>query len=478
MINGSSVIASQIKRPIGYNAQRSLDRLTKMDNFKQKNLPSAYRREIEGYSKLQDTHYKGYTDKDTKKKGLQNARGSGDYSKRLQFLMKQAEYYNKNMSGLRKYSVSQLREAEGMYPEYGQYDKVHNSGWVRSTPSSLKNVDGLNTFDKLLIGDKNPLTGKKDLTANVVAVPTLKKLIANQNAEGGEYGPRRQHMQNFNRQLIEHLKDYSDIEHLEKRNDPISKLVKTQMENVYDRLAYLTDDKKLQEITGIDLNEDGMAAVARFRTLGTPLNRAGRAATWFKAPDYDLSQVANPEKSDWWVYASQHMLNNPLRYYMNKKTKKVEAPTEDFLQPFRGVSKLTQDLLVAHQNRMAEFAKMNPEVLDPKMREDYLDNFKLFGKGYRPMPVGSNGLLNITNQRGDGSGGLHKYRPIGMDIIEQYGRGTDFKQVDYKPFLSQLFAAQSNKNMLSEKSAQPFRPNLPLPNQPSKLDEYTHKLMG
>ena len=469
--------SSRIQRPIGYDPEGSLKKMTQMPSVKQENLPSSYRRELEGYTRLQDTRYKGYADKETAKKGLTNPKGFGDYSKKLQFLMKQAEYYNKNLSGLRKYSVSQLREAEGMYPEYGQYDKVHNSGWVKSKASSLKNVDGLSQMDKLSIGDVNPLTKKKDFTKDMFNEMALDKLIKDTKAQGGEYGPRRTHIQNFNKQLISHLKDYSDISNLEKRNDPISKLVKTQMENVYDRLEYLTDDKKLEELTGIDLNEDAAYKSINSRILGNPLNQKGYKTTWMLSTDHALAQAIDPKKSDWWQYGAKHMLNNPLRYYMSKSGK-LEAPTEDFLQPFRHVSKLTQDLLVSHQNRMSEFAKMNPEVLDSKMRADYLDNFKLFGKGYRPMPVGANGLVNITNQRGDGSGGLHMYRPMGMDIIEHYGRGKESKFVDYKPFLKQLYSAHKNTDMLSPRSHQPYRPNLPLPEMPSRLTEYTHKLQS
>lgn len=466
-------VGNKSLRPVGYNVRNRLSHLSQAPNLKHHNLPSAYRKDLAGYSRLQDTHYKGYTDKDTEKKGLKNPKGAGDFSKKLQFLLKQAGTYNKNISGLRKYSVSQLREAEGMYPEYGQYDKVYNSGWVRTKPSSLKKVDGLSMMDKLVIGDVNPFTKKRDLTKGINNNVTLAKIIRNQDAEGGDQGPRQKHIKNFNKQLIEHLKDYSDLEQLEKRNDPISKLVKTQMENVYDRLEYLHDDKKLQDLTGIDVNEEQWAKKIRSSPLSSPLNTEGRPTTWFKASDHALSKEHNFGDSDRFHYISQYLLNNPLRTYMDKHTKKLDAPVEDLIQPYRSVSKLTQNLISGHQNKLSELAKAHPDIIDPKMREDFLENPEIFGNSNRSVPVGIYGLQNITEQRGDASNNLHKYRPIGIDMIEHFASGNRSKPFNDTNILAQLYNVQKQKSTNSPRGVSSVRS----PFEISRFDEY-RKMLG
>ncbi|MEM6603035.1 MAG: hypothetical protein AAF621_03205 [Pseudomonadota bacterium] len=468
------------RRPTGYNASEALKRLTQTPSI-QPHVGTRFGHQpvqLHGFSKLKDTRYKGYSDAEIEKKtGLKNETSKGDMSRKLQYLMKQAEYYNKNLNSLRKYSVSQLREAEGMYPELGQYDKIENSGWVKSKPTSLKELDGLSTADRIALGMKDRATGKHDLAANMYHEHHALRSSMEKFNEGGLVGPRERLIDRFNKKIIGYLKDYTELQRLKGGgNDAISKLALTQMENIYNRMDYLTDDKKLQELTGVDLWENGIRDKYYIkRLLPTPLDATGKKATWFLRPDHELGRAL---QSDFFAYIAPHLLDSPLRYYMDKSTKKLERPHQDFLQPYRGISKLAQDTLIGHQQRMSDFVKMNPEVLDKKMRGDFLENFKIFGKGNKPLPIGVSGLTNITNQRGDASGGLHEYRPFGMDMIEYYSRGKDHKPMDYKPFLQQLYASQQNNQLPSSSSPQPFRPNLPLPGQEDLLKKHYRSLMG
>ena len=435
--------------------------------------------------------------------------GKSDFNNRIKYLLKAGGRYNKYLNTIMGYSNSQMREAENLYPEKGQYKNVPQSGWQTPSLTSLLQLDALSTSDRIGFGlpDRKAIAnGQKDLLSGGLYWGYVAERLAQEKAnEGGNFGPRQKYLSQFAKNGIKRFEDFIELKDLKKRDDPISQLVAVQAEDLMKRFHYLTDDTELKKLTNVDLEEEGLKKMyVTVRLFPDPVNTKmedGRAepSTWYMRPDQRIIDVPygkretmairvkkqTPEgikeeyialegkrptkkkiigegeeifqineSSDLWDYAKPYLLASPLGGFTELGTGKSIRPVGDLVKPYYTVSPLTQTFLQGYKKQMSEL----PGTDDPKLKKEFFEKDWLFGTGGKPMGQGAAGIPNITNMYGDSSNILAYHNPMGLDLILKYATAKDPQQVDYNDFLKKRFASQRNfqVNLNPDKLKNPF----------------------
>lgn len=339
--------------------------------------------------------------------------------KELKSFYKAARKYDKSLAKLSKYPLAHMQAIEGINPEYGRYETVPNSGWIASPASSLSQFDALTPTDKINYGQHD--AQGNSLLSQIGPAETWQRVVKEQDADGRHPDRRERHINDYIKQMLAQLQHYDAMDGLEHRNDPLSLLVKTQLKDIYGRLEYLTDDKKLQALTGIDMyDQTARKKLFYDRLLPNPLDHPDESVTLHTKPEHEIASSLDPEKSKTWNYLSKNLLATPYKNYRDEQGKETIDP-EDLMHPYQGLSDLAKSTLATHRQRMTDLIARHPQLMNSRLRDDYFNREDLWGAGnsyinppqYDPMKFSSSSYDFIKKHLGtDRVGESHYYKAL------------------------------------------------------------------
>lgn len=303
-----------------------------------------------------------------------------DWSKKLQALVNSYESYRHNFNDLLEVSPNLLRAVEGLYPDYGQFENVPNSGWTYYTPISMHQQNALSVPDKIVFGTKINNAVPVTILNNEKGASELARL--HEQDGGSDKNNFERYTKKFNKALLSQLKNYVDLDGMATKTDDISRLAYTRLKSYFDTMDIILDDEKLQEFTGIALNVDNeKEQLIKKRLLPDPMDASQKGKPLSLWADDEKKLAEELKKSNSFEYLKPLLLDTATSVIgeANSLYNKSQA---SFMNPYEGMSDTVKNMLNVRRNHIQDYIETLPYHQANQIRELMFDN-KMIGN-YTP----------------------------------------------------------------------------------------------
>lgn len=258
-----------------------------------------------------------------------------DWPRKLQILMHAYDQYRTDYNDMLGISPNMIRAVKGLYPEYGQFENIPNSGWSHNPPRSLVQQNALSVPDRIAFG--SPI-GTDETSVMMIKESGANKLAEIHKKDGDIQNNRfERYKTSFNKDLLQQLKNYTHFDELATQKDDVSQLAYTRLKSLFDNLELVLDEEALQAHTGVNLNMDKEKKhFVTNRLLPDPMSPKykDKGATLWTSDDKELAKTI--EKSA----RFQFLKDNILQTTMAKSD-----GAEDILNPINEIDEITKDLI-------------------------------------------------------------------------------------------------------------------------------------
>jgi hypothetical protein len=359
-----------------------------------------------------------------------------DWSRKLNTLINAYDGYRQNFNDLLGTSPTLLRAIEGLYPDYGQYENVPNSGWSHYTPVSLHQQNALSIPDKIAYGTKIYNMPPATILMDEKGAEELSKL---HEQDGGiNHNNADRYTKKFNKALLAQLKSYVDLDNLATKTDDISRLAYTRLKSYFDTMEILIDDEKLQEFTGvsIDVNKEKDLFITK-RLLPDPFDaiQKGKPLSLWAEEDKKIGDALKTSQN--FDYIKQYLLDTPTTLVSDPNSVYNQTPAS-FMNPYESLSDTVKNMLNVRRSHIEDYAATLPAEQAKKTREAFFDD-QLLGK-YAP-PTGTHDSISITK------GVLpESYRSISSDFFKKQKSKFDNPLTEFQRKSKDILAEMNIKD--------------------------------
>ena len=292
----------------------------------------------------------------------------------------------------------------------------------------MQDQNALSVRDKLSYGIIDKDTADKDAIAALKDPKTSEKL-AEKIAKDGPNNSRSLYQKEFFERVIDNLKKYSEVDNLGNRDDEVSKLVKTRLEGLFNRLDLLTDDKKLQDYSGIDFTmKKEFDREVRKKLL--PDIDENKGSSWWGRSDQEIMKEMQKRKTPKFDYVRRSLQLSPTEYMGDPQN---HYQIELLNNPYTSLSDTMKDVLGSYQEQIKKIVSQDKSLQTDFVLNNLLNNEGLFGneKEQAQRKRGIKGLTGVTDLNGPVPTTVESFQPRGkkiIDVLADSGPGFNFSE--------------------------------------------------